>query len=54
MEADSQEILSFMSVDHAEEMSLESPRKIQDEQEATSEARLEPDGESETPETMCF
>ena len=68
-EADSQDLLSFQSfrssaVDHVEEMSLESPRKIQDVQVVTSETagkatrgrgedawRLEPEGETEMPET---
>ena len=68
-EADSQDLLSFQScrspaVDHVEEMSLESPRKIQDVQVVMSETagkatrgrgedawRLEPEGETETLET---
>ena len=69
-EADLQDLLSFESrrssaVDYIEEISPESPRKMQDEQEATSEAswnakgskeengwRLEPEGGKETPETV--
>ena len=71
-EADSQDLISFDScwssaVDHVEAMSVESPRKMQDEQEAMSETpgnakrgrgedacRLEPEGETETPETKVF
>ena len=69
-EADLQDILSFEScrssaVDYIEEISPESPRRMQDEQEATSEAnatgrkeddwwRLEPEGETKTPETMVL
>ena len=71
-EADSQDLLSFEScrssaVDHVEEMSQESPRKMQDEQEVMSETsgnatrgrgqdawRLEPEGETETLETKVF
>ena len=54
-------------MDHVDEMSLESPRKVQDEQEVTSEAswnatrrrgedawRLELEGETETLETKVF
>ena len=54
-------------VGHVEEMSLESPRKMQDEQEVMSETsanatsgrghdawRLEPEGETETLETKVF
>ena len=54
-------------VDHVEEKSLESPRKMQDEQEVMSETsgsatrgrevfawRLEPEGETETLETTVF
>ena len=54
-------------MDSIEEKSPESPRKMQDEQEATSEAswnargekeedgwRLEPEGETETPETRVL
>ena len=65
-EADSQDLLSFAScrssvVDHVEEVSLESPRKMQDVQELMSETagnatsgreedawRPEPEGETET------
>ena len=67
-EADSQDILSFNScrssvVDQVEEISLESPREMQDEQEVMKETsgypnggredarRLEPEGETETLET---
>ena len=68
-EADLQDLLTFEScrssaVELFEEMSQVSPRKMQDEQEVTSEAswnaterkeedlcRLEPEGETETPET---
>ena len=62
-EADSQDLLSFQScrspaVDHVEEMSLESPRKIQDSQvekamrgRGEDSWRLEPEGETETLET---
>ena len=68
-EADSQDPLSLQScrsaaVDHVEEMSLESPRKIQDVKVVTSETagkakrergedawRLQPEGETETLET---
>ena len=68
-EADLQDLLSFEScrssaVEYIEEISTESPRKMQDEQEVTSEApwsatggkeedgwRLEPEGETDTPET---
>ena len=68
-EADSHDLLSFQScrssaVDHVEEMSLESPRKIQDVQVVMSETagratrgrgddawRLETQGETETLET---
>ena len=71
-EADWQDFLSFEScrsaaVDHVEEMSLDSPRKMQDEQEVMNETsgsatrgrredalRLEPEGETETPETKVF
>ena len=71
-EADSQDFLSFEScrssaVDHVEEMSLDSPREMQDEQEVMNETsgsatrgrredawRLEPEGETETPETIVF
>ena len=71
-EAGSQDLLSFEScrssaVDHVGEMSLESPRKMQDEQEVMSETsgnatrgrgedawRLEPEGETETLETKVF
>ena len=71
-EADLQDLLSFelcrsSAVDHIEEISPESPRKVQDEQEVTSEAswtatggkeedgrRLEPEGETETPETKVL
>ena len=71
-EADSQDLLSFESctssaVDHVKEMSQESPRKMQDEQEVMSETsgnatrgrgedawRLEPEGETETLETKVF
>ena len=54
------------AVDYIKEISPESPRKMQDEQEPTSEAswnakrgeedgwRLEPEGETETPETIVF
>ena len=70
--ADSQDLLSFGScrssaVDYIEEISPESLRKMQDEQEVTSEAswnatggkeedgwRLEPEGETETLETRVF
>ena len=66
---DLQNLLSFEScmsstVDHVEEMSLESPRKRQDVQEVMDETagkatrgrgedawRLEPEGETEMPET---
>ena len=54
-------------VDHVEEMSLESPRKMQDKQEVMSETsgnatrgreedgwRLEPEGEKKTPETKVL
>ena len=54
-------------VDHVEEVSLESPRKMQDEQEVMGETsgnatggrgedgwRLEPEGETETLETKVF
>ena len=69
---DMQDLLSFEScrssvVDDMEEVSSESSRKMQDEQEATSEAswnvkgskeedgwRLEPDGETETPDVIVF
>ena len=68
-EADPQDLLSFEScrssaVDHVEEMSLESPRMMQDVQEVTGEIagnatrgrgedawRPEPEGETETLET---
>ena len=68
-EADSQDLVSFQSrrssaVDHVEEMSLESPRKIQDVQVVMNETagkatrgrgedawRLEPEGKTETLET---
>ena len=68
-EVGSQDLLSFQScrssaVNHVEETSLESPRKIQDAQVVTSETagkatrgtgedawRLEPEGETETLET---
>ena len=68
-EADSQDLFSFESsrssaVDDVEEMSLESPRKIQDVQVVMGESaakatrgrgedawRLEPEGETETLET---
>ena len=68
-EADSQDLLSFQScrssaLDHVEEMSLESPRRIQDVQVVMSETagkamrgrgevawRLEPEGEIGTLET---
>ena len=71
-EADSQDLFSLEScrssaVDHVEEMSLESRRKMQDEQEVMSETsgnatrgrgedrwRLEPEVETETPETKVF
>ena len=69
-EMDLQNLLSFEScrsstVDHVEEMSLESPRKRQDLQEVMDETagkatrgrgkhawRLEPEGETEVPETV--
>ena len=69
-EADLQDLLSFEScrssaVDHVEEMSLESPRKVQDEQKVMSETsgnatrgreedawRLEPEEETEMPENQ--
>ena len=71
-EADLQDLLSFefcrsSAVDHIEEISPESPRKMQDEQEVTSEAswtatgeeaedgrRLEPEGETETLEVIVL
>ena len=70
-EMDLQNLLSFEScrsstVDHVEEMSLESPRKRQDVQEVMEETagkatrgrgedewRLEPEGETEMPETRA-
>ena len=71
-EADTQDLLSFDScrssaVDHVEQMSLESPRKMQDEQEMMGETSgnatrgrgedgwwLESEGETETLETTVF
>ena len=71
-EADLQDLLSIEScrssaVNNVEGISLESPRKMQDEQEATREAswnakggkeedgwRLEPEGATETPETIVL
>ena len=71
-EAGSQDLLSFESckssaAEHAEEMSLESPGKMQDEQEVVGETpgnatrgrgevgwRLELEGETETLETKVF
>ena len=71
-EADTQDLLSFKScrswaVDCIEEMNLESPRKMQDEQEVMNEIswnttrrrrkggrRLEPEGATETLETKVF
>ena len=71
-QVDLQDLLSFEScrssaVDFFEEISLESQRKMQDEQEVTSETswnatrgkevdewRLEPEGETETPESKVL
>ena len=70
--ADVEDLLSFEScrssaVDHMEEKSPESPRKMQDEQEAMIETswnatrgrgedgwRLEPEGETGTPEVIVL